>query len=74
MGDCKVLFRVLVEWSECKRALGRRLSWENIKMYLREIRIDAVNWIRLAQIRVRWRAFVSTEINLRVPERKQAIV
>jgi len=66
MGDCRVLYRVLVGRSECKRALGGRFSWENIiKMDLREIRIDAVNWICLAQDRVRWRAFVSTVINLR---------
>jgi hypothetical protein len=32
-----------------------------------EIRIDGANWIRLAQDRVQWRAFVSTVMNLRVP-------
>jgi hypothetical protein len=51
------------------RALGRpRRSWEdNIKMDLREIGIDGENWIRLAQDGVRWRAFVNTVMNLRVP-------
>jgi hypothetical protein len=51
------------------RALGRpRLRWEdNIKMDLREIGIDGANWIQLAQGRVQWRAFVNTEMNLRVP-------
>jgi hypothetical protein len=45
-----------------------RRKWENnIKMGLREIRIDGVNWIRLAQDRVQWRVFVSTVMNLRVP-------
>jgi hypothetical protein len=34
---------------------------------LREIVIDEANWIRLAQDRVQWRAFVSTVMNLRVP-------
>jgi hypothetical protein len=29
-------------------------------MDLREIGIDGANWIRLAQERVQWRAFVST--------------
>jgi hypothetical protein len=29
--------------------------------------IDGANWIRLAQDRVRWRAFLNTVMNLRVP-------
>jgi hypothetical protein len=41
---------------------------DNIKMDLREIRIEGANWIRLAQDRVRWRAFVNTVMNLRVPK------
>jgi hypothetical protein len=40
---------------------------KNIKMDLMEIGIDGANWIRLAQDRVRWRAFVDTVMNLRVP-------
>jgi hypothetical protein len=48
--------------------LGRpRRRWEdNIKMDLREIGIDGANWIRLAQDRVQWRAFVNTVMTLRV--------
>jgi hypothetical protein len=62
-------YRVLVGRPESKKPLGRpRRRWEdNIKMYLGEIGIDGVNWIRLAQDRVRWWAFVNTVINLRVP-------
>jgi hypothetical protein len=54
---------------EGKRPLGRpRRRWEgNIKMGLREIGIDVANWIQLALERVRWRAFVSTMMNLWVP-------
>jgi hypothetical protein len=61
---------------EGKRPLGRpRRRWEdNIKMTLRKIGIDGANWIRLAQDRVQWRAFVSTVINIRFPLRNQAIV
>jgi hypothetical protein len=33
-------------------------------MVLREIGIDGANWIRLAQDRVQWWAFVSTVMNL----------
>jgi hypothetical protein len=36
-------------------------------MDLREIGIDGVNWIWLAQDRVQWWALVSTVINLQVP-------
>jgi hypothetical protein len=45
-----------------------RRRWEdNMKMDLREMGIDGANWIRLAQDRVRWGAFVSTVMNLLVP-------
>jgi hypothetical protein len=36
-------------------------------MDIREIGIDGANWIRLAQVRVQWQAFVETAMNLRVP-------
>jgi hypothetical protein len=63
------VYRVLVGRSERKIALGRpRHRWEdNIKMDLREIGIDVAKSIRLAQDRVRWRAFVNTVMNIRVP-------
>jgi hypothetical protein len=69
MGEGRGAYRVLVGRPEGKKPLGRpRRSWkDNIKMDLREIGIDDVNWIQLAQNRVRWRAFVNTVINLRVP-------
>jgi hypothetical protein len=40
---------------------------DNIKMDLGEIGIDGANWIRLAQDRVQWRAFVITVMNLQFP-------
>jgi hypothetical protein len=57
MGDRRGVYRVLVGRPEGKRPLGRpRRRWEdNIKMDLREIGIDGVNWIRLAQDNVQWR-------------------
>jgi hypothetical protein len=62
MGEGRGVYRVLVGRPEGKRPLGRpRRRWENnIKMDLGEIGIDGANWIRLAQDRVRWRAFVNT--------------
>jgi hypothetical protein len=68
-GEGRGVYRVLVGRPEVKRSLGRpRYRWEdNIKMDLMETGIDGANWIRLAQDRVQWRAFVNTVINLRVP-------
>jgi hypothetical protein len=69
MGEGRGAYRVLVGRPEGKGPLGRpRRKWENnLKMDLREIEIDGANWIRLAQDRVQWRAFLSTVMNLRVP-------
>jgi hypothetical protein len=59
MGERKSVYRVLVSRLEGKRPLVRpRGRWEdNIKMDLRQIRINVANWIQLAQDRVQWRAF-----------------
>jgi hypothetical protein len=61
--------RILVGKPEGKKALGRpRRTWmDNIKMYLREIGWDGIDWIDQAQDRDRWRALVNTGMNLRVP-------
>jgi hypothetical protein len=68
-GEGRGVYTVFVGRSEFKRPQGRpRRRWEdNIKMDLREIRINGANWIRLAQDRVQLRDFVSTVMNLRVP-------
>jgi hypothetical protein len=69
IGEGRCVHRVLVGRSEGKRPLGRpRRRWEdNIKMDLTEIGIDGTNWIRLAQDKFRWWAFVDAEMNLRFP-------
>jgi hypothetical protein len=69
MEEGRGVYRVLVGRPERKRPLGRpRHSWEdNIKMDLRKIGINGVNWIRLAQDKVQWWAFVNTIMNLQVP-------
>jgi hypothetical protein len=41
---------------------------ENIKMDLREIGWDGMDWIDLAQDRERWMALVNTVMNFRVPK------
>jgi hypothetical protein len=69
MGEGRGVYRILVGRPEGKRPLGRRrCRWEdNIKMDLREIEINGVNWIQMTQDRVQWQAFVNTVMNLRVP-------
>jgi hypothetical protein len=43
------------------------VSLYTIKMDLLEIGLNVVDWIGLAQDRYRWRALVSSVMNLRVP-------
>jgi hypothetical protein len=54
---------------EGKRPLGRpRRRWEdNIKMDLRKIGWDGMDWIELAKDSDQWRALVTTVTNLQVP-------
>ena len=70
MGEGRGMYRVLVGKPEGKRPLGRpRRRWEdNIKMDLQEVRGGCEDWMELAQDRDRWRALVSTVMNLRVPK------
>jgi hypothetical protein len=63
MGDKRNADRILVGKPE-----GKRHRWvDNIKMDLREIGIDDIDWIDLAQDRDQWRALLNTVMNLRVP-------
>jgi hypothetical protein len=69
MGEKGNAYRILVGKPEGKRPLGRpRRRWmDNIKMYIREIGLDGMDWIELTQDRDQWRALVNTVMNLRVP-------
>jgi hypothetical protein len=40
---------------------------DNIKIYLREIGRNGMDWINVAQDMDQWRALVNTVMNLRVP-------
>jgi hypothetical protein len=63
-------YRILVGKPEGKRPLGRpRCRWaNNIKMDLREIGWDGMDWINMAQDRDQWGALVNTVMNLRIPK------
>jgi hypothetical protein len=61
--------KILVRKAEGKRPLGRptRRRDDNIRMDLREIGWEGVDWIHLAQDRYQWQAVVNTVMNLPVP-------
>jgi hypothetical protein len=69
MGEKTNACSVLVGKPEGKMPLGRpRRRWvDNIKMGLREIGWDGVDWIDMAQGRNQWMALVNTALNFRVP-------
>ena len=70
LGEGRGVHRVLVGEREGKRPLGRpRRRWEdNIKTDFQEVGRGCEGWMELAQDRDRWRALVSTVMNLRVPK------
>jgi hypothetical protein len=65
MREKRNAYRILVGKPEGKRPLGRpRRRWvDNIKMDLREIGWDGMDWIDLAEDRDQWRVLVYTVIN-----------
>jgi hypothetical protein len=69
MGEKRNAYRIWVGKAEGKSPRGRpRRRWvDNIKMYLREIGWDGVDWIDMDQDRDQWRALVNTVLNLRIP-------
>jgi hypothetical protein len=68
-GEERNAYRLLVGKPEGKRPLGRprRMWMDNIKMKLREIEWDGVDWIDIAQSRDQWRALVNTALIIRIP-------
>jgi hypothetical protein len=68
-GDMRNAYRILVGKAETKIPIVRHSSrWEdNIRMDLKEIGWEGVDWIGMAQDRGQWWVVVSTVMNLRVP-------
>jgi hypothetical protein len=68
MGEERKVYKVLVGKPEGKRKLRKpKRRWEDgIRMDLGEIGLGGVDWIRLAEDRDRWRAFVRAVMNLQV--------
>jgi hypothetical protein len=58
----------IIAMSQCKfyNAIFS-LGVDNIKINLREIGWDGVNWLDIGQVRDQWRALVNIVLNLRVP-------
>jgi hypothetical protein len=69
IGEKRNAYRILVGKPEETRPLERpRRRWvDNIKMDLREIGWDGMDWSNLVQDRDQWRALVNAVMNLRVP-------
>jgi ribosome biogenesis protein Nip4 len=67
MEEERKVYGVLVGKAEGKRPLRRprRKCEDGIRMYLREIGLETVEWIQLVRYRDRWRALVNTAMNLR---------
>jgi hypothetical protein len=69
MGVKRNKYNILIGKPERKRSLGRlrRKREGNIRKDLREIDLEFVDWMHLAQDRDKWRTVVNTVMNLRVP-------
>jgi hypothetical protein len=69
-GEMRNVYDILFGKPEGKgpvERLGRRWK-DNIRMDLREISWEVVDWMHLAHDRDKWRALVNTVMNLQVPE------
>jgi hypothetical protein len=68
MGPKRNAYRILVGKPGGKRPLGRprRRRVDNIKLDLRDIKWDGVDWIRMVQDRDQWKALANTVLNLPV--------
>jgi hypothetical protein len=67
-GEKRNAYRILVGMAEGKGPLGRpRHRWEDIKVDLRKMEFEVVEWIHMAQDKDQLWALENTVMNLRVP-------
>jgi len=69
MGDRRGAYRVLVRTHDGRRPLGRpRHRWkDDIKLALKEVGWEGMDWIAVAQDKDRWWALVNVVMNVQVP-------
>jgi hypothetical protein len=62
-------YRMLTGKTDGKIPLGKlmRSLWDNIKMDLKKIGCDVMEWIHMPQYRAQWWALVNMVVSLRVP-------
>lgn len=67
MGGETVAYRIWAGKPEGKKPLGRPdCRQDKVKMYLKDVAWDDVDWVYLANDRDTWRAVVNTVLNLEV--------
>ena len=66
VGEKKNAYSILVKKPEEKKSVGRTMHmWkDNIKVDLKGIRWDSMDWIHLAQDRDQWQAVMNIVMNL----------
>jgi hypothetical protein len=69
IGDTRNAYNIVVGKPDGKRPVGesRRRGKDIIRMDLKEIGWDGMEWMHLAQDRDQWRSLVNKVIKLRVP-------
>jgi hypothetical protein len=68
IGEMRNVYNILVGNPEGKRPLGRpRFRCEDIRMDLKQVGLEGVDWIHVPQDTDQWRALVNKVIILRVP-------